>query len=197
MSSSSPYTPITSSAASPPTSTPSPLSANLDFISRAKHRLYGTFSSRRPWRQFFDYHSISLPRHLSDALSRLKTNLSYFRMNFAMIILLILFLSLLWHPISLIVFLLMMLAWLFLYFLRDEPLVLLGRSIDDRIILAVLSVFTVGLLLLTGATGNILIALAVGVAVVLIYSALRRCDDLFLDEEQAAAGGLLSGRTGI
>lgn len=91
----------------------------------------------------------------------------------------------------------MMLAWLFLYFLRDEPLVLLGRSIDDRIILAVLSVFTVGLLLLTGATGNILIALAVGVAVVLIYSALRRCDDLFLDEEQAAAGGLLSGRTGI
>ncbi|XP_021754512.1 PRA1 family protein F3-like [Chenopodium quinoa] len=184
MSSSSPYKPITTSSSPPPSSTP--LSANLDFI-----------SSRRPWRQFFDRHSLSFPHHFSDAFSRLKTNFSYFRMNFAMIVLLILFVSLLWHPISLIVFLIMMVAWLFLYFLRDEPLVLFGRSIDDRIILAVLSVLTVGFLLLTGATGNILIALAVGVGVIVIYSVFRRSDDLFLDEEQAAAGGLLAGRTGI
>uniref|UniRef100_A0A803LD71 PRA1 family protein n=2 Tax=Chenopodium quinoa TaxID=63459 RepID=A0A803LD71_CHEQI len=196
MSSSSPYKPITTSSSSPPPST-TPLSANLDFISRAKHRLYGTFSSRRPWRQFFDHHCLSFPHHFSDAFSRLKTNFSYFRMNFAMIVLLILFVSLLWHPISLIVFLVMMVAWLFLYFLRDEPLVVFGRSIDDRIILAVLSVLTVGFLLLTGATGNILIALGVGVGVVVIYSVFRRSDDLFLDEEQAAAGGLLAGRTGI
>ncbi|KNA13752.1 hypothetical protein SOVF_113660 [Spinacia oleracea] len=195
MTSSSPYTPITTSSTTPPTSTP--LSANLDFISRAKHRLYGTFSSRRPWSQFFDYHSISFPHNLSDAVSRLKTNFSYFRMNFTMIVLLILFVSLLWHPISLIVFLVMMVAWLFLFFLREEPLILFGRSIDDRIILAVLSVMTVGFLLLTGATWNILIALAVGVVVVFIYSVFRRSDDLFLDEEEAAAGGLLAGRTGI
>ncbi|KAL2899521.1 PRA1 family protein F2 [Bienertia sinuspersici] len=193
MASSSPYTPITSSS-TPPTSTP--LSANLDFISRAKHRFYGTLSSRRPWAQFFDYHYISFPRHFSDALSRLKTNTSFFRMNFAMIILLILFLSLLWHPISLIVFLVMMVAWLFLYFLRDEPLVLFGRTIDDRLILGILSVLTVGFLLLTGATGNILIALAVGVGVVVVYSVFRRSDDLFLDEDEAAAGGLLAARTG-
>lgn len=91
----------------------------------------------------------------------------------------------------------MMVAWLFLFFLREEPLILFGRSIDDRIILAVLSVMTVGFLLLTGATWNILIALAVGVVVVFIYSVFRRSDDLFLDEEEAAAGGLLAGRTGI
>ncbi|CAO2840170.1 unnamed protein product [Amaranthus hypochondriacus] len=190
---SSPYTPI--STTTQPTSS-SPLSTNLDFISRAKHRFYGTLSARRPWRQIFDYHSISCPHNLSDAISRLKSNLLYFRMNFAMFILIVLFLSLLWHPISLIVFIAMMVAWLFLYFLRDEPLVLFGRSIDDRIVLTVLSVLTIGLLLLTGATGNILISLAVGAAIVVIYSVFRRSDDLFLDEEEAAAGGLLAGRAG-
>lgn len=90
-----------------------------------------------------------------------------------------------------------MLAWLFLYFLRDEPLHLFSRSIDDRIVLTILSVLTVGLLLLTGATGNILISVAVGVSIVVIYSVFRRSDDLFLDEDQAAAGGLLAARTSV
>ncbi|KAJ8440586.1 hypothetical protein Cgig2_028715 [Carnegiea gigantea] len=184
-----PYTPISAAT--------SPLSANLDFISRAKNRIYGTLQTRRPWRQIFDHHALSLPRDLADAISRLKTNLTYFRMNFAMVILLILFLSLLWHPLSLIVFLVMMVAWLFLYFLRDEPLVLVGQTVDDGAVLAGLSVSTVIFLLLTGATGNILGATATGAAVVAVYSVFRRTDDLFLDEEEAAAGGLLAGRAGI
>lgn len=184
----SPYAPI-------PTS--STTATNLDYISRAKQRLYGTLAMRRPWKQIFDYHAISLPHNFGDAISRLKTNLSYFRMNFAMVILLILFLSLLWHPISLIVFIVMMAAWLFLFFLRDEPVVIFGRSIDDRIILAVLSILTVVFLLLTKATLNIVLSVVIGLVIVAIYSIFRRTDDLFLDEEAAAAGGLLSGRPGF
>ncbi|CAO2824753.1 unnamed protein product [Amaranthus hypochondriacus] len=185
-------------SSSPLTSTySSPLSANLDFISRAKHRLYDTFSTPRPWRQIFHYHSLSCPYNLPDAISRLKTNLCYFRMNFAMFILFVLFLSLLWHPFSLIVFLVMMVAWLFLYFLRDEPLVLFSRSVDDRIVLIVLSAFTIGFLLLTGATRNIWISLAIGIGIVVVYSTFRRSNDLFLDEEEGAARGLLSGRTRV
>lgn len=108
-------------------------------------------------------------------------------MNYAMVTLLILFLSLLWHPISLIVFLVLMAAWLFLYFLRDEPLVVLGHLVDDRLVLVVMAVLTVALLLLTDATVNILVAVAVGVAAVVAHAAFRRMEDLFLEEVASAA----------
>ncbi|GMH22058.1 hypothetical protein Nepgr_023901 [Nepenthes gracilis] len=182
------YTPITASTST----SPSPLSTNLDYISRAKQRLYSGLAARRPWRQIFDYHALSWPRNFSESFSRLRTNLSYFRMNFAMFVLLILFLSLLWHPISLIVFIVMMAVWLFLYFLRDEPLVVFGRTIDDRVVLVVLAVLTIVFLLLTHATVNILVSLAVCAVIVVVYSMIRGTDDLFLDEEAAASGGLVA-----
>lgn len=45
-------------------------------------------------------------------------------------------------------------------------------------------ILTVGLLLLTGAILNILIAVAVGVVVILLHAAFRNTSDLFLDEEE-------------
>jgi len=73
---------------------------------------------------------------------------------------------------------------LFLYFLRDEPIVIFGRLISDRVILVLMLILTVGLLLLAGAILNILIAVAVGVVVVLLHAAFRNTSDLFLDEEE-------------
>ncbi|MFQ6644780.1 hypothetical protein Gotur_020190 [Gossypium turneri] len=110
-------------------------------------------------------------------------------MNYAIIVLLILFLSLLWHPISLIVLIIMMALWLFLYFLRDEPLAIFNRTIDDRVVLVVLGVLTFVFLLLTDATSNILVSVMIGAVVVLVHASLRRTDDLY-DEE---SNGLVSG----
>ncbi|KAL7162607.1 hypothetical protein ACSBR2_042987 [Camellia fascicularis] len=173
-----------------PTSS-SPGSANLEYISRAKERLKSGLGARRPWKEMVNLHSIGLPGGFGDAFSRIRTNLGYFRMNYAIIVLLILFLSLLWHPISLIVFIIMMAVWLFLYFLRDEPWVIFNRTIDDRIVMAVLSVLTIVFLLLTDATLNIVISLLIGVVVVLIHAVFRKTDDLFVDEESGGATGAL------
>lgn len=162
---------------------------NLEYISRAKGRIKEGLSTRRPWKIMLNLHSFRLPPNLAEALVRVKTNVAYFRMNYALIILIILFLSLLWHPISLIVFIVMMAVWLFLYFLRDEPLVIFGRTIDDRVVLIVLGVLTIVFLLLTDVTLNVLVSLLIGVVVVVLHGIIRKTDDLFLDEE---ATGLLS-----
>lgn len=173
----------------PTSSSPSGPPVNLEYISRAKERLKAGLGARRPWREMSDIHCFNLPRSFREAVARVRTNIAYFRMNYAIVVLVILFLSLLWHPISLIVFIAMIVMWLFLYFLRDEPLVIFGRLITDQVVLIVLAVVTIIVLLLTRATINILSSLLVGVVVVLIHASLRKTDGLFADEE--AAGGLL------
>ncbi|GMI86069.1 PRENYLATED RAB ACCEPTOR 1.F2 [Hibiscus trionum] len=171
----------------PTSSSPGP-SSNTDILSRAKERIKEGLGHRRPWKLMFNIRSFNFPGNLSEAISRVRSNVAYFRMNYAIIVLSILFLSLLWHPISLIVFVAMMAAWLVLYFLRDEPLVVFRRTIDDRVVLILLGVLTIVFLLLTDATPNILWSLLIGAAVVLVHASFRRTDDLY-DEE---SGGLVS-----
>uniref|UniRef100_A0A0E0KZJ5 PRA1 family protein n=1 Tax=Oryza punctata TaxID=4537 RepID=A0A0E0KZJ5_ORYPU len=168
--------PTSSDGAPPGTSSP------LDFISRAKARGATALAERRPWRELADPRAASVPRGFGGAYRRARANLSHFSMNYAIVVLAVVFLSLLWHPVSLIVFLACMVAWLFLYFLRDEPLALCGRAVGEGAVLAVLSVLTLVLLLLTGATVNILTSLLVGVVLVLIHAVFHRPADS-IDEE--------------
>ncbi|KAM1410931.1 hypothetical protein ACFXTO_023862 [Malus domestica] len=100
----------------------------------------------------FNFRSFNFPSSFSDAFGRVRSSVAYFRMNYAIVVLLILFLSLLWHPIFLIVF------------LRDEPLVLFKKkkTVDDRVVLIMLAIVTIVLLFLTHATVNILVALLIG-----------------------------------
>ncbi|KAF9685170.1 hypothetical protein SADUNF_Sadunf03G0026600 [Salix dunnii] len=172
-----------------PTSSSPGTSTKLEYISRAKERVKAGLGTRRPWKLMFNFRSFNFPGKLSEAAARARTNIAYFTMNYALVVLVILFLSLLWHPISLIVFIVMGIAWVFLYFLRDEPLVVLGHTIDDRVVLIVLGVLTIVFLLLTHVTMNVLISLLIGVVLILIHGVLRKTDDLLLDEETT---GLMS-----
>ncbi|KMS95455.1 hypothetical protein BVRB_008070 [Beta vulgaris subsp. vulgaris] len=121
-------------------------------------------------------------------------------MNYAIIALIILFLSLLWHPLSLIVFTLFMSAWLFFYFLRESPLVVFGYEVGDKAVLLLLTVFTVVFLLLTDVTVNIVVALFVAVAVIVAHAAVRRTDDLPVSdvgfEDESGARVVYSRNTG-
>ncbi|XP_020583699.1 PRA1 family protein F2-like [Phalaenopsis equestris] len=169
----------------PPASSP----PSLDFISRAKQRGQSALSTRRPWREMIQPHAFSLPLSLGDAYLRIRTNAAYFSMNYAISVVFVVFLSLLFHPVSLLVYVAVIAAWMFLFFLRDQSLVIGGRTFEESYILIGLTVFTIALLLITNSTLDIIGSVATGIVVVLVHAVLRRTDDLPVDEEAAAAGG--------
>ncbi|OMO96290.1 Prenylated rab acceptor PRA1 [Corchorus olitorius] len=152
--------------------------------SRAKH-------TRRPWAELFSISSFSLPISYADAKARIRVNCSYFCVNYVIIMLAIVFLTLLWHPFSMIVFLVTFIFWWFFYFFNDNPIVVFNKTVDDNVVLGVLSFATVILLVLTHVGVNVLVGLVIGVVVVGIHSALRGTEDLGFVGEEEEENGLL------
>ncbi|XP_054803038.1 PRA1 family protein E-like [Prosopis cineraria] len=181
-------TPMSNYSSLPSTS----YTAGSYFSARVKTTAQSIFTKRRPWEEVFALYSFNRPFTFGEATMRIKRNLSHFRVNYALIVLVILFLSLLWHPISMIVFLAVFVAWFFLYFFRDEPVMVFNRQIDDRVIMLALGLVTIVALILTGVWLNVLVSILIGAAVVGLHAALRSTEDLYVDEQEASDGGLLS-----
>ncbi|XP_019436487.1 PREDICTED: PRA1 family protein F4-like [Lupinus angustifolius] len=177
----------TSTTPTTTTTTTTTTAANLEFISRAKQRIQESLAMCRPWNLMFNLHSFSLPHGIIDIVSRIRSNLSYFHMNYTILILilvLVLNLGLLWYPISLIIFVSLMAAWLFL---GDQMIMIFGYNINGWVVQFISVVVFVGLLVFTGIASNIFVALLIGAVLVVVHAALRRTDDLFVDEEQVAS----------
>ncbi|KAG6531639.1 PRA1 family protein B1-like [Zingiber officinale] len=165
------------------------------FLSRLSDSVQRSLSNRRPWSELVDRSAFSRPESLSDAASRLRKNLSYFRVNYAAIIAAVLAISLITNPFSLAVLLALLAAWCLLYLFRpsDSPLVIFDRTFSDRETLASLVLATVFVLFLTSVGSLLISALVAGSAIVGVHGAFHVPDDLFLDEREAgASSGLLS-----
>ncbi|KAL9404106.1 hypothetical protein Peur_001078 [Populus x canadensis] len=96
-------------------------SSDSQIISNIKGRISSTLATTRSWKEMIQSQSLCLPTTFIEYGCRIKMNTGYFRMNYVIIILFLLFLSLLWHPISLIVLAATMTAWSFLYPVQDYP----------------------------------------------------------------------------
>ncbi|XP_021824819.1 PRA1 family protein B1 [Prunus avium] len=174
----------------PPIATP----AFRAFLSRFSSSIRYGFSQRRPWYELLDRSSLSRPDSLSDAYSRIRKNFTYFRVNYVSLLALVLALSLLTHPFSLLVLLSLLGAWAFLYLFRpsDQPLVILGRTFSDAETLVGLVVLTVVVVFVSSVGSLLISALLIGFAIVCAHGAFRVPEDLFLDDQEPANAGFLS-----
>ena len=161
-------------------------------VTRFKEASQSAMAAHRPWAEFVDLSALSLPLNLSEATPRLFQNLTHFRSNYAMVLLVVLFLSLVYHPISIIVFLIVFAAWVFFYFSRDEPVVVFGFPIGDRVVMPVLGVVTVVALVLTHVWLNVVVSAVIGVALVCFHAVFRGTEDLVMDDQESPYGALLS-----
>ena len=174
----------------PPIATP----AFRAFLSRFSSSIRYGFSQRRPWYELLDRSSLARPDSLSDAYSRIRKNFTYFRVNYVSLLALVLALSLLTHPFSLLVLLSLLGAWAFLYLFRpsDQPLVILGRTFSHAETLVGLVVLTVVVVFVSSVGSLLISALLIGFSIVCAHGAFRVPEDLFLDDQEPANAGFLS-----
>ncbi|KAE8695476.1 PRA1 family protein B4 [Hibiscus syriacus] len=174
----------------PPMSTP----AFRTFLSRLTSSIRQGFSQRRPWYELIDRTAMARPDNLTDAYSRIRRNFSYFKVNYMTLLAVVLAFSLLSHPLSLLVLLGLLAAWLFLYLFRpsDQPLIIFGRAFSDRETLGALVVFTLFVVFLTSIGSLLISAILIGVAIVCLHGAFRIPEDLFLDDQEPGNSGFLS-----
>ncbi|CAN1266444.1 PRA1 family protein B4 [Linum perenne] len=182
------------SGAAPAASTLQPSAAVRSFIGRLYSSINQSLSNRRPWTELIDRSAFSRPESLSDATTRIRKNYSYFRVNYTTLLAIVLAVSLISHPFSLITLVSLLAAWLFLYSFRpsDQPLVVMGRTFSDRETLGILMLVTVVVIFLTSVGSLLISATMVGVGVVCVHGAFRDPEDLFMDDQEGSGAGLFS-----
>ncbi|KAK1434608.1 hypothetical protein QVD17_00356 [Tagetes erecta] len=176
----------------PPVATP----AFKAFINHITGTIRSGLADRRAWSELVDRTAFSKPESLTDATTRIRKNYAYFRINYFTIVAVVIAVSLLTNPLSLVTLLALLSAWIFLYLFRptDPPMVILGRAFSERETLGLLIVLSIVVIFLT-SVGTILIsATLIGTGIVCGHGAFRAPEDLFLDEQDPGGGsaGFLS-----
>ncbi|KHN26482.1 PRA1 family protein B4, partial [Glycine soja] len=110
------------------------------FINNLSTSIRHDLDQHHPWLELADHCAFSKPESFSEATFHVRKNFSYFCVNYYVVVSLILTVSLLTNPFSLILLVGLLASWTFLYLFRpsDQPLVILDRTFSDFETLALL-----------------------------------------------------------
>lgn len=146
---------------------------------------------KRPWPEMVDRSLLAKPESFSEATVRIRKNLSHFRINYSLIMIAVVAMSLIFHPFYLSILAIILAGWAYLYLVRTDPVVACGRTLSEREVLLIMSVISLIAIFMTNVGSILITAVMIGVAITAAHGAFRVPDDLFLDDQEST-GGFLS-----
>eukprot|EP00271_Cylindrocystis_brebissonii_P003429 TRINITY_DN143_c0_g1_i1.p1 TRINITY_DN143_c0_g1~~TRINITY_DN143_c0_g1_i1.p1 ORF type:complete len:205 (-),score=15.19 TRINITY_DN143_c0_g1_i1:578-1192(-) len=162
-------------------------------ISRLNESIKATLAHQKPWSELVDRSSFAKPDSVAEASNRVKKNLKYFFVNYAIFLVFMMGLSMLMSPWSIFWLFALTVMWGYVLMIRTEPIVISGRILSDREKAIALLLITVFVVFGLTSVGAILISgFIVGAAVVVGHASLRVPDDLFLDDNDGGTGKLFA-----
>ena len=143
----------------------------------------------KPWGEAFDRNSFARPSTMNEATARIRKNFHYFKINYILAMTIVLLITMFIYPKSLLVLSVVLFGWIYLYVIRQKPIVINGIPIEGNVKLTSCSAISMLVIFfLTNVGGLLLYAFTFGVIVIAIHGALRVPDDLFIDETEMSGG---------
>ncbi|CAD7697632.1 unnamed protein product [Ostreobium quekettii] len=162
--------------------------AVLSVAGRLKDYASGILKQGKPWSEVMDRTSFSRPQNLTEATSRLKKNVAYFKINYLIVVIMAITVCMLMNPGSLMVLCALLVAWLYVFVIRTTPLVIGNHTLSDQTkLLGMAAISFVVIFFLTSVGAVVFGALSIGFCLITLHGATRAPDDLFLDDAQAPA----------
>lgn len=139
--------------------------AQSAWASKIKDASSSLLSERKPWTELLDKNSFAKPESLTEASSRVRKNLAYFKVNYGIGVVSIVTLCLVTSPVSLAVVFALGAMWTYLFVVAaGQPLVVGGRQLSDREKLMGATGVTVLVVFFLSSVGSLLLyALGLGV----------------------------------
>lgn len=156
-------------------------------LTRFKETSASVLKEQKPWSEVLDRTVFSKPENMGEAMTRIKKNLSYFRINYFVIMVATCVVTFLMNPSSLFVLGLLMAGWFYLLFVRTTPVEVAGRVLSDREKLMAMSAISFITIFFLTSVGTVFFsALTFSAAVIAAHGAFREPDNLFVDEVESS-----------
>lgn len=139
---------------------------------------------------------LTKPESFGEAANRIRKNASYFRVNYLLVILATTIVSFVMHPTSLLVLAVLLGMWIYVLFIRQQPVIVAGRELSQKESLIAMGVISFVTIFFLTSVGTVFFsALTFSCAVIACHGAFREPDNLFVDDVESSQPflGFLTG----
>jgi hypothetical protein len=158
------------------------------FFARVSDASRHLLSQRKPWLELVDRSSFARPDSISEATSRIRKNAAYFRVNYLIVLTVMVAFTLVSHPVSFFFLASLLGAWAYMYLIRSGPFAAFGRTFSERELFVLMSILSIVVIFLTNVGSVLISATVIGAVIIGVHAAFRVPDDLFLDDDGSSAG---------